>query len=110
MPEAFLRGLSTARLCGRAQIVHDTHSRHYSSSRKPLESVGGELIFYLDGAHSPESMEACAKWFSSATKENNMISSRWSPSFEVQKVNSFQPNGKAFDEYNKKSKQVSFIK
>lgn len=28
----------------------------------------GELIFYLDGAHSPESIDACAKWFSNAVK------------------------------------------
>lgn len=27
-----------------------------------------DLIFYLDGAHSPESMEACAKWFSNEVK------------------------------------------
>lgn len=28
-------------------------------------------MFYLDGAHSPESMEVCAKWFSLAVKEEN---------------------------------------
>lgn len=33
------------------------------------ENTSGNLVFYLDGAHSPESMEACAKWFSSAVKE-----------------------------------------
>ncbi|CAA0812795.1 Folylpolyglutamate synthase [Striga hermonthica] len=33
-------------------------------------STSGDLVFYLDGAHSPESMEACAGWFSSAVKEN----------------------------------------
>lgn len=27
-------------------------------------------MFYLDGAHSPESMEACGKWFSLAIKED----------------------------------------
>lgn len=28
-------------------------------------------MFYLDGAHSPESMDACAKWFCLATKEDH---------------------------------------
>lgn len=30
-------------------------------------------MFYLDGAHSPESMEICARWFSLATKEKNHL-------------------------------------
>lgn len=25
-----------------------------------------QLVFYLDGAHTPESMEACAEWFAGA--------------------------------------------
>lgn len=28
----------------------------------------GDLVFYLDGAHSPESMDVCAKWFSLAIR------------------------------------------
>ncbi|KAK6127228.1 hypothetical protein DH2020_039027 [Rehmannia glutinosa] len=68
MPDAFLRGLSTARLSGRAQIVYDTS---FTASDKS----SGELIFYLDGAHSPESMEVCARWFSSAVKEGENQSS-----------------------------------
>lgn len=68
MPEPFLRGLSTARLSGRAQIVDD--STLLSSAATRLNGCSsGDLIFYLDGAHSPESMEACARWFSSAVKE-----------------------------------------
>ncbi|KAK2985523.1 hypothetical protein RJ640_015848, partial [Escallonia rubra] len=69
LPEPFLRGLSTARLSGRAQIVHDVSSRTDNSSDVSNNSSGG-LIFYLDGAHSPESMEACARWFLNAVKEN----------------------------------------
>ncbi|KAI6668099.1 hypothetical protein NL676_032972 [Syzygium grande] len=57
LPSAFVRGLSTARLSGRAQIVHDNGSADTSEN-------SGELTFYLDGAYSPESMEACARWFS----------------------------------------------
>ncbi|KAL9232610.1 hypothetical protein vseg_007701 [Gypsophila vaccaria] len=61
LPVAFLRGLSTARLSGRAQIVHDTMP-------KSCDTSSGDLTFYLDGAHSPESIDACARWFSEAVK------------------------------------------
>jgi len=33
------------------------------------------LVFYLDGAHSPESMEICAKWFSHVTNDDRRIPS-----------------------------------
>ncbi|XP_048321640.2 folylpolyglutamate synthase isoform X2 [Ziziphus jujuba] len=69
LPDAFLRGLSTAYISGRAQIVHDTYPTSYSSSHVSGSSCG-DLIFYLDGAHSPESMEVCGRWFSSASKGN----------------------------------------
>ena len=62
MPEQFIKGLTTASLQGRAQIVHD----QFTDIENP-----GDLIFYLDGAHSPESMEACARWFSLCIKEDN---------------------------------------
>lgn len=66
MPEAFKRGLSTARLSGRAQIVNDAPLKTCKSEGNEISS--GNLIFYLDGAHSPESMDACARWFSDAVK------------------------------------------
>ncbi|KAJ4779534.1 Folylpolyglutamate synthase [Rhynchospora pubera] len=59
LPEAFRRGLASARLLGRAQIVKDIHSENSSS--------WGNLVFYLDGAHTPESLDVCARWFSIAT-------------------------------------------
>ncbi|KAH7853533.1 hypothetical protein Vadar_003682 [Vaccinium darrowii] len=62
LPEHFLEGLTMANLQGRAQIVPDRCI--------DIESPG-DLVFYLDGAHSPESMEVCAKWFSLAIKEGN---------------------------------------
>ncbi|PQP91949.1 hypothetical protein Pyn_34084 [Prunus yedoensis var. nudiflora] len=65
LPAAFRRGLSTAHLSGRAQIVYDTSLKSCNSS-KVSDSSCGDLIFYLDGAHSPESMEVCGRWFSSA--------------------------------------------
>ncbi|KAI8564089.1 hypothetical protein RHMOL_Rhmol03G0155300 [Rhododendron molle] len=62
LPEHFIKGLTMATLQGRAQIVPDRFI--------DIESPG-DLVFYLDGAHSPESMEVCAKWFSLAIKEGN---------------------------------------
>ncbi|XP_004514593.1 folylpolyglutamate synthase isoform X2 [Cicer arietinum] len=67
LPDEFIRGLSNAQFSGRAQIVCDS-SLYSDCSEIMSESCVGELIFYLDGAHSPESMEACAKWFSNAVK------------------------------------------
>lgn len=64
LPIAFLRGLSTASLPGRAQIVHEKMEK--SCKKSEVNENLGDLIFYLDGAHSPESMEVCARWFSNA--------------------------------------------
>ncbi|KAI3939317.1 hypothetical protein MKW98_022185 [Papaver atlanticum] len=61
LPEQFVKGLTTASLQGRAQIVADPFVN--------LESPG-DVVFYLDGAHSPESMEICGNWFSLAIKED----------------------------------------
>ncbi|XP_010423399.1 PREDICTED: folylpolyglutamate synthase isoform X2 [Camelina sativa] len=66
LPEQFIKGLATASLQGRAQVVPD----QFTESR-----TSGDLVFYLDGAHSPESMEACAKWFSFAVKGDNQSES-----------------------------------
>ncbi|OWM87461.1 hypothetical protein CDL15_Pgr022572 [Punica granatum] len=62
LPEQFINGLATAKLQGRAQIVPDL-------SFGPENT--GSLVFYMDGAHSPESMEVCARWFSLAVKEDD---------------------------------------
>ncbi|KAK2387931.1 Folylpolyglutamate synthase [Trifolium repens] len=62
LPEEFIKGLATASLQGRAQIVCDEHVN---------KEISNELVFFLDGAHSPESMEACARWFSLAIKDHN---------------------------------------
>ncbi|XP_022158588.1 folylpolyglutamate synthase [Momordica charantia] len=70
MPDAFLRGLATANLSGRAQIVYDRYASSHNSTMES-ENSNGDLVFYLDGAHSPESMEACANWFSSVVKGNH---------------------------------------
>ncbi len=51
-----VRGLSICRWPGRAQIFH------YSSS----------LVYQLDGAHSPESMQHCITWFKQTTANLNI--------------------------------------
>ncbi|KAI6671182.1 hypothetical protein NL676_006067 [Syzygium grande] len=67
LQQMFIKGLTSASLQGRDQIVADRLLNSESS---------GELVFYLDGAHSPESMEVCAKWFSLAVKEENQPQNR----------------------------------
>ncbi|XP_062205110.1 folylpolyglutamate synthase-like isoform X2 [Phragmites australis] len=67
LPDQFIEGLSSACLQGRAQIIPDPqlnseHDKHRNSS----------LVFYLDGAHSPESMEICARWFSHVTNSDGV--------------------------------------
>ncbi|ESQ44888.1 hypothetical protein EUTSA_v10010319mg [Eutrema salsugineum] len=57
LPEKFITGLANAYLMGRAMIVPDSE-------------LPEEIVFYLDGAHSPESMEACATWFTQQIKQN----------------------------------------
>ncbi|KAJ7964580.1 Folylpolyglutamate synthase [Quillaja saponaria] len=62
LPEQFIQGLTTASLQGRAQIIPDQSVNTENS---------GDLVFYLDGAHSPESLEVCARWFSLAIREDH---------------------------------------
>ncbi|KAI3792216.1 hypothetical protein L2E82_06089 [Cichorium intybus] len=59
-PEQFIKGQTTANLQGRAQII-------------PGIQNPSDLLFYLDGAHSPESMKVCANWFSITVKEDNSL-------------------------------------
>lgn len=76
-----------------------------------LGNIDGELVFYLDGAHSPESMEACGKWFSSAIKGSK---TPMSPSnFAIQHMklvhgNGYIPHEKESDS-NTITKQVQFL-
>ncbi|KAJ6870435.1 hypothetical protein NC652_036165 [Populus alba x Populus x berolinensis] len=112
LPEAFLRGLSTAHISGRAQIVHDSSSSSSHVSSEVAET-SGDLIFYLDGAHSPESIEACAKWFSVAVKGNNQSPSLvLSSSHSIENINVVRKNGHVqhekcnIQEFNKISKKI----
>ncbi|KAG2262698.1 hypothetical protein Bca52824_069777 [Brassica carinata] len=66
LPEKFIKGLATASLQGRAQVVPDQFIENRSS---------GDLVFYLDGAHSPESMEVCQMVFGCVKGDNQSESS-----------------------------------
>lgn len=105
MPEAFLRGLSTAHLSGRAQTVHDSVLKSHSSS-EVMASSTGDLIFYLDGAHSPESMEVCARWFSNAVKVNKNLPLSSSP-FKDGNVEELCRNGYCHHESEKELGKIS---
>lgn len=70
LPHQFIKGLTTATLQGRAQIIPDPSLDIQSRE---------DLVFYLDGAHSPESMEVCAHWFSLAIKDDQTCVSNQEP-------------------------------
>ncbi|KAK1316389.1 Folylpolyglutamate synthase [Acorus calamus] len=104
LPEAFLKGLSTAALPGRAQIVHDESVKSDKSSESE-ENTYGDLVFYLDGAHSPESMEACARWFSRAVSENK-YANKGEKDGEFVRSEKIQYDCKDLDGSDKISKQI----
>lgn len=108
LPEPFLKGLSTARLNGRAQTVYDSSSTFNSSETK--ENAIGDLIFYLDGAHSPESMEVCARWFSSVVKEDRSFSSKDELIQEATENGVIRHERESSEGSSKISKQVSNIR
>ncbi|RDX61198.1 Folylpolyglutamate synthase, partial [Mucuna pruriens] len=108
LPDEFIRGLSTAHFSGRAQVVYDS-SPNSDCSKIGSKNCGGELIFYLDGAHSPESMEACANWFSNAIRRYEIPSHS---SFEVENAEESSKNGhilhesKTLGQFEKSFRQI----
>ncbi|KAI3648267.1 hypothetical protein MP228_006121 [Amoeboaphelidium protococcarum] len=56
-----LNGLREARWPGRAQVLKDD---------------GNSLTFYMDGAHTAESLSACSKWFSKAIENDKQAGTR----------------------------------
>ncbi|WMV23948.1 hypothetical protein MTR67_017333 [Solanum verrucosum] len=101
LPEQFLRGLSAARLSGRAQIVVDPLINASGGNKR----LSGGLTFYLDGAHSPESMDACARWFSAAAVERKDLSLS-SVSSEVETMDRAWTNGNIKHCNNQESEEI----
>ena len=62
LPKAYVEGLRFVRWPGRSQVVLDPIITGVESNIHPTPS---RLTYYLDGAHTAESMETCALWFSS---------------------------------------------
>ncbi|TKY53405.1 Folylpolyglutamate synthase [Spatholobus suberectus] len=93
---------------GRAQIVYESYPNS-ECSEIMSKNCGGELIFYLDGAHSPESMEACAKWFSNAVRRYEVPSHS---SFEVENAEESSENvhilheSKTLGQFEKSFRQI----
>ncbi|XP_058723992.1 folylpolyglutamate synthase-like isoform X2 [Vicia villosa] len=103
LPDEFIKGLSSAHFSGRAQIVCD--SSLYSDCSEITSENCGELIFYLDGAHSPESMDACAKWFSNAVK-GYKNPSHMSTSEEPSENGYFLRESKDLGQFENSSRQI----
>lgn len=95
LPEQFIRGLTTAALQGRAQVVLD---QYIDIERQE------DLVFYLDGAHSPESMEVCAKWFALAIKQDN--EHRKTPSSQLPDNSSVSEHASLSESSRKNSSQI----
>lgn len=95
LPEEFIRGLTTAALQGRAQVVLD---QYIDIERQE------DLVFYLDGAHSPESMEVCAKWFALAIKQDN--EHRKTPSSQLPDNSSVSEHASLSESSRKNSSQI----
>ncbi|CAK8571120.1 unnamed protein product [Lathyrus sativus] len=107
LPDDFIRGLSSAHFSGRAQIVCD--SSLYSDCSEITSQNCGELVFYLDGAHSPESMDACAKWFSNAVKgckNPSNLSASLKNTEESSKNGHFLHESKALGQFENSSRQI----
>ncbi|CAI6006913.1 unnamed protein product, partial [Closterium sp. NIES-65] len=62
LPLAYIKGLGGASWPGRCEILQDCPAEPGQAG-----SAGGQLTFFLDGAHTVESMEVCGEWFSEAS-------------------------------------------
>ncbi|KAM3589014.1 Folylpolyglutamate synthetase [Umbelopsis sp. WA50703] len=64
VPASFLKGLKEVKWPGRGQILPVQQTK-YAQDVKP----NTDLTWYLDGAHTAESLEVCANWFRDTVKE-----------------------------------------
>jgi folylpolyglutamate synthase len=73
LPQEYAAGLAAARWPGRSQVIPDPEFREVAAngpmpngSSSSSGSSSSRLVFYLDGAHTPESMVTCGDWFATA--------------------------------------------
>ena len=62
LPEEYREGLENVRWPGRGEIFEDSDAEN--------------ITFFVDGAHTPESVDACAAWFSSASSARSSSTER----------------------------------
>ncbi|GJP29527.1 hypothetical protein CLOM_g17046 [Closterium sp. NIES-68] len=63
LPPAYIAGLGSASWPGRCEILQDCPAEPGQAG-----TAGGQLTFFLDGAHTVESMEVCGEWFCDASR------------------------------------------
>ena len=66
LPPEYAAGLQMVDWPGRSQVIEDdllVGEGEGDSTTSTREAEGSRLSFYIDGAHTPESMETCAAWF-----------------------------------------------
>lgn len=70
LPETFRAGLAKTQWWGRAQVVADTFEGLTDENNDSTDTKESDssLVWYLDGAHTEESMAQCAEWFCEASK------------------------------------------
>ncbi|KAG0186932.1 Folylpolyglutamate synthetase [Apophysomyces sp. BC1034] len=57
VPVEFTEGLRRVQWPGRGQKIHNSETKY-------ADRVAKDLLWYLDGAHTVESLQVCADWFS----------------------------------------------
>jgi folylpolyglutamate synthase len=62
LPDEYRKGLENVRWPGRGEIFEDPEAEN--------------VTFFVDGAHTPESVDACAAWFSSASSAKSSTAER----------------------------------
>ncbi|KAG2184171.1 hypothetical protein INT44_009186 [Umbelopsis vinacea] len=80
VPASFFKGLKEVKWPGRGQVmpVQDTK---YASEVQP----DTDLKWYLDGAHTAESLQVCAEWFKDTVKEKTDTTKRVLATQQVRK-------------------------
>jgi folylpolyglutamate synthase len=66
LPVEYVAGLEAVRWPGRGQIVQDYENIEPNSNSVTSTSQLSRLTFFLDGAHTAESMATCGRWFADA--------------------------------------------
>jgi folylpolyglutamate synthase len=77
LPTEYAEGLAAAKWPGRSQVIHD------EQLASKTNSSSSSLTFFLDGAHTSESMVTCAEWFAAAAGAEAIAAAAGSTSGEV---------------------------